>query len=222
MDSTILVFILFVKMLNNKKSESAGLSSISNYLSTMEINPKYTLEKINIVKKIGPYFPENYIPLINKSIIFAERFIKMNELIDSMKNEKDNYIKESIIINNHKDKLNKIITTIQKEAPRTEICNMGTIMDLIINMDKYKTMFTLLSSVINNQDNLKDPTQLINIIAPMMNGNEKKDNDKTKEMAKMMEILKILNTPKKDTPTEEKEIEVMKNPTDKALGIKKN
>lgn len=194
MENNPLIFVLFIMILNNKKNES--LNSLINYFTTMEIDSKYTIEKINIIKKVGPFFPEHYIPIINKSILFTDRFIKLNELIDFMNKEKDDYIKEPIELTNHKDRLNKIITTIQKESSKSDIGNFGKIMDLIVNMDKYKTMFNLLNSTINNQDNIKDPTELIKTIAPIMSNDVKMDNDKIKEMTKMMEIFKVINSPK--------------------------
>lgn len=197
----------------NQNNELAGLDSLGNFLNSMEINPKYTIEKIKIVKNIGPYFPEHYIPLINKSILFTERIMKINELVDFMKSDEYQYIKEPISVDNNKDRLSKIMNTIQKEVPNPEIKNLGTVMDLIINMDKYKKMFSMLSSFMNNQDNLKDPTQLINMFLPMMGNDSQNNSDKLKEMSKMMEIMKVLNSPKQESIKEEKKIEVIEKPS---------
>lgn len=213
MDNKLLIFIFLLILGKNQGNELTGLNSLTNFINTMEIDPKYTIEKIKIIKKVGPYFPEHYIPLINKSILFTERIIKINELVDFMKNDEYQYIKEPISVDNNKDRLNKIMNTIQKEVPSPEVTNLGTIMDLVINMDKYKKMFSMLSSFMNNQDNLKDPTQLISMFAPMLGNDNQKNNDKLKEMNKMMEIMKILNSPKQENDKEEKKIEIIERPS---------
>ncbi len=213
MDNKLLAFILFLLLRKNQDNELGGLSSLGNFISGIEIEPRYTLEKIKILKKVGVYFPEDYIPLINKSILFTERLIKVNELVDFMQNDEYQYINESIPVDNNKDRLNKIVNTIQKEVPSPEVTSLGTVMDLIINMDNYKKMFSILSSVMNNQDGLKDPTQLISMVAPILGGDNQKNSDKLKEMNKMMEIMKILNTPKQESPKENKKIEIIEKPS---------
>lgn len=201
-DSTFLIIILF--MLGRKKTENdtPTLHTIGNFISTMEVDKKYTVEKINMVKKVGSYFPENYIPLINKSISFTEKFIKINEVIDFIKKDDQGYILEHIPIENNKDRISKIISTIQKETPKAEISKAGTVVDLILNMDKYQKMLGVLNTVMSNPDSLNDPSQLITLVAPLIGGENHQNNAKFKEMAKMMEIMKLIDVPKKETPIE--------------------
>lgn len=201
-----MMIILF--MGKNKDIEFSSLNTFGKFINTIELNPKYTVEKINVVKKIGPYFPEDYIPLINKSILFTEKLIKINELVNFMQNDEYRYVEKPIPVANNKERISKIIGTIQKEVPKSDVNNVGTVIDLIINMDKYKTMFTMLNSVMSNQEGLKDPNSLMNLIGPLMSNDNKMDNDKIKEMAKMMEIFKALNTPKK----ENNKIEIIEKP----------
>ena len=198
MENKFLMMMILLFIGKNKDIEFSSLNTFGNFINTIELNPKYTVEKINVVKKIGPYFPEDYIPAINKSILFTEKIIKINELVNFMQNDEYKYVEEPIPVASNKERLSKIIGTIQKEAPKSDVNNVGTIMDLIINMDKYKTMFTILNSVMSNQEGLKDPNSLMNLIGPLMSSDNKMDNDKMKEMAKMMEIFKVLNTPKKE------------------------
>ncbi|MEY8416385.1 hypothetical protein AAK964_08795 [Tissierella praeacuta] len=213
MDNNILIFIVLLIAGKNQGNKLTGLNTLENFVNTMEIDTKYTLEKIRMAKKIGTYFPEQYIPLINKSILFTERIMKINELIEFMKNEEYQYIKEATIVDSNKDRLNKIIHVLQKEASRSETKNVGMIMDLIINMDTYKKMFSVLTSVINSQDGLNDPTQLMNILTPLMDSDDLKNKDKFKEMGKMMEIMKILNSPKQENKEENKKIEIIEKPS---------
>lgn len=212
LDIKLLLMILVLVIEKNKDSESSSLRSLGNFVNTMELDPKYTMEKIKIVKKIGPYFPEDYIPLINKSILFTEKLIKINEFVDFMRNDEYLYINEPINVSNNKDRISKIIGTMQKEFPKSDMNNIGTIMDLVVNMDKYKTMFTMLHSFMSNQDGLKDSNQLMNLVAPLLSGENKMDNDKIKEMTKMMEIFKVLNSPKKEVIKEDKKIDIIEKP----------
>lgn len=195
MDNKILIFLFLLVLGKNQETESTALHSLGNFVNTLEVDPKYTAEKIKVVKKVGAYFPEHYIPLINKSILFTERLIKINELANFMKNDEYAYIKEPISVNNNKERISKVVNVIQNEVPKTEVKNLGMMMDLIINMDKYKQMFSMLTSVMGNQDSLKDPTQLIGMLAPIMGGDSQQNGDKMKEMSKMMEIMKALNAP---------------------------
>lgn len=218
MDNDLLKLIIVLLIGKSKKDELTIIKSVSNFISTMEINQKYTLEKIRIIKKIGPYLPEDYIPLINKSILLTEGIIKINELNILINNNDDySYIKDPITISSNKDRVSKIINILQKEVPKSEIKDLGFIMDIIINMDNYKKMLNILSSVTNNQDATNDPTQLMNIFTSLMNSNGEKDNDKLKEMTKIMEIIKTLNTSKTQTPKEKskdnKNIEIIEKPS---------
>ncbi|MGJ0846106.1 hypothetical protein ACR77J_05400 [Tissierella praeacuta] len=77
----------------------------------------------------------------------------------------------------------------------------------------YKKMFSILSSVMGSQDGLKNPAQLMDILTPLMGNDAQKGNDKFKEMGKMMEIMKILNSPKQESIKENKKIEVIERPS---------
>ncbi len=209
LDNNLLIFILLMVAGKNQGNKLTGLNSLGSFINDMEIDVKYTSEKIKMVKKIGVYFPEHYIPLINKSILFTERIMKINELVDFMRDDDYQYIKEPIAVDNNKDRLNKIINVLQKEAHKSETKNVGMVMDLIINMDMYKKMFSVLTSVMSSQDGLKNPAQLMDILTPLMSNDAQKNNDKLKEMSKMMEIMKVLNSPKQEKSKENKKIEVI-------------
>lgn len=200
MDASTLLILFIIAISNSQNNKLTRLNFENSYLSNMEIDRKYTLEKIKIIKEIGPYLPMQYIPLINKSVLITEKIVKITELAEFMKESDHDIIKEAIEINNNKDRLNKIINVIQKEATKSEVKNMGTILDLIVNIDKYKNMMTILSSVMNTGDLPKDPSKLIDIIAPLINTDDNADKEKIKEMNKMMEIFKLLNTSKPTSP----------------------
>lgn len=202
LDNSLLLFILLLFIRNSRFEESRGLMHLSDYIKSIKIEPQYTLEKIKLLKRVGPYFPEEYIPTINKSILITERIIKINELANFMKNSEYKYIKEHVPVESNKERLSKIINIVQKEMPRNEVNDIGMVVDLIVNMDKYKKMFSMLNSLMSNEEALKDPSQLLSIAGPLMGIDTNKDSEKMKEINKMMEIFKMLNSPKKEASRE--------------------
>lgn len=197
MNDNFLIIMLFIFM--GKKNNDNKVFGIN----TMELDHQYSMEKIKMVKKIGPYFPENYLPIINKSISFANKFIKINDAMNFVQNNDESYILEHIPMDK-KERTNKIISTIQNEPlnfKKGQRGQIGQILDLVLNMDKYEKMFGVLNKLMTNPNSLNDPSQLINLIGPLM-GSEMEDNSsKIKEMSKMMELMKLLDTPKKEANT---------------------
>lgn len=199
-----------------KISKLEPLEQAKNFLNDLKVNPQYTANKIDMIKKIGPYFPEEYIPLINTAILNAERVIKINEVFDFLKESNYEYVRESIPVRNNKDRINKIIKTIQSESSNSSNKDMGMLMDLVINMDKYKKMFSALSSVMNSKSPMDDPDKLIELILPLL-GEDEKNQEKIKEMGKMLEIMKVFNTSQ-----EKKENEKSKNERNKVEVVEKH
>lgn len=197
MDNNFLIVVLLMIMGKSKGGGNSTVGALGDFIKTMEFDDDYTLEKINIVRKIGPYFPENYIPLINNSVSFTEKVIKFNEILNFNKKSDKEYILEHIPIDDTKERLRKIVSTIQKEYPDSKINKNGTILDLILNMDKYKKIFEILNQVMSSGDSINDPSQLINLTGPLMGGSEEENKAKSKEMAKMLDMIKLLDNPKK-------------------------
>lgn len=199
MDNSLLLIILLIILRSSRINEFGGLKSFSDYLRSLKIEPDYTLEKIKLLKKIGPYFPEEYIPTINRSILLTERIIKINELASFMKYDEYQYIKSPIPIKDNKERISKILNIVQREVSKSENNNLGMVMDLIVNMDKYKNLLSMLNSVKSNEEGLKDPSQLLNIFGPIIGIDINKDKDKLKDINRMMEIIKTLNSKKEIT-----------------------
>ncbi|NLY85465.1 MAG: hypothetical protein GX077_03820 [Tissierellia bacterium] len=199
MDNSLLLIILLIILRSSRINEFGGLKSFSDYLRSLKIEPDYTLEKIKLLKKIGPYFPEEYIPTINRSILLTERIIKINELASFMKYDEYQYIKSPIPIKDNKERISKILNIVQREVSKSENNNFGMVMDLIVNMDKYKNLLSMLNSVKSNEEGLKDPSQLLNIFGPIIGIDINKDKDKLKDINRMMEIIKTLNSKKEIT-----------------------
>ena len=116
MDNHFLIILLLLMSRKNQDVDTHKANTLENFISNIEVDNKYTLEKVNMVKKIGPYFPENYLPIINKSISFTEKFIKMSQTMDFIKEEDKTYISEYISVDNNRERISKVISTIQSES----------------------------------------------------------------------------------------------------------
>ncbi len=207
MNSSPLILLFVLTQLNtNKDKYQMNYSSISNqnhssleafkpiadFLSSVEIDPIYTKEKIRIMGKIGPYLPEKYIGLVNQSMLNTERILKINELLGFLNEGNKPYIDGAIAVSNTKDRINKIVKIVQKETSNSNNKEIGIIMDLVVNMDKYKKMFVALNTLMNNDNPMEHPDQLINMMLPIF-GEDENNGDKIKELSKIMEIVKVLN-----------------------------
>lgn len=195
--------LILVYLLTNKSNNTTQdtLHTIKNYIKDIQIDPNYTEEKIRIAKKIGPLLPSEYGVTFNKSILMTERIVKVMETVDFVNNAEAPKILALDL--QPKDRLQKIVATIQDEVQSSKIENFGLVLDLIINMDKYKKMFTTITSLMGNKKGLSDTNSIINLMDTFMGGSSDKDKEKVNEMSKMFEILKMLDTPsKKDKPNE--------------------
>lgn len=204
MDQQTLIFLLIVIANLNRNKENNQLHMVTDYIKNVKVDPLYTAQKIKAAKKITPYIPEEYNPLYVKSIIITEKIVKLLELVEFMNITEDNYKTNTIPIDNNKERINKIVATIQEEIPKSKVHDLGMVMDLIVNMDKYKNIFGMMTNFMNNPDMLKDSNGMMKLMESLMKSSSM-DQDKIKEMTKMMEIFKVINAPKK-----EKSIEVKK------------
>ena len=204
MDNGFVLFLLL--FLLNQKNESKKLNIPTdkgkNILNTsthqtISLNIPYTEEKIRIMKKIGPYFSEDFLPIINKSIMATEKIIRLYEVMEFIQTPEIDYIQNIIPVKNNRERLSYIINTIQNEISREDIKNMGMAMEMILNIDKYKKMLTTLSSIMSDPESLNDPTKMLGLIEPFMEGKDEKEKEKLKDMAKMLEVMKNLDTSKK-------------------------
>ncbi|HSH36417.1 hypothetical protein [Schnuerera sp.] len=194
----ILIFLLtFVK---DKKNENINL--IRDGSKIIDLDIPYTMEKIQILKKIGPYFPEEILPSINKALMITEKLISLHQTMEFLQTSETNYIQETIPVENNQERLSYIAQTIKKEFPKEEIDKTGTVVEMILTMDKFNKLFLILNSIMTNPDSLKDPSNIINLMEPLMDDKDEKEKKKIKDMTKMLEIMKTLDTPKKSTEKE--------------------
>lgn len=193
MDIQILILLLILQ--NRQNTKNTTLHSLNNYIQNIEVDLAYTGQKIDLVKKIAPLMPPEYVNPLNRSLLITESVIKLLELQQYM--DESQYMinqNELIFIEDNKDRIKKIITLVQEEAPKSNMANMGMVLDLIVNMDQYKKMFTTFTTFMNNQDAMKDPQNIIKLMQPFMSDKNDKNN---KDMEQMINIINLLSSPNK-------------------------
>lgn len=198
MNNELVLIILLIVL--NKKADKKSLKSSQNKSSLdNNTNIPYTMEKISVMKKIGPYFPEDYHPIINKSIILAEKIIRTYGVIDFIQKQETNYIEQGITVKDNKERFAYISNVIHKEINRGNLKDMGILMESILNIEKYKNISSILIPILSDPQALDDPDKIFNLMEVFMEGKTEKEKEKIKEMAKILEIMKTLDSPKKDS-----------------------
>lgn len=196
MDTPILLLLL----LSTRENTTQGadlLHTFKGYINGIQLDYKYTADKIRIVRKIRPYLPVEYIDIINKSIVITEKLVRLMEVKEFVNSVEVDEIKP--VDMEPKDKMLKVVHIIQEDVKSTKMNNLGFALDLIGNIDNYKNMFELLNTVKKDGKTLSDPDSIFKLMETFV-GSSPKDKEKVKELTKMMDLFKLLDTSKKETP----------------------
>ncbi|MCF6466697.1 hypothetical protein [Clostridium sp. Cult2] len=196
-----IVIILMLMLFKNRDNNVPNL--LDNTFKPIDLDVSITMEKIQLIKKIGPYFPEEIIPSINKALMVTEKIIKLYQTIEFIQFSEANYIQNTIPVENNQERLSYIAQTIKKEFSKEEINKMGTSIEMVLTIDRFNKLFIILNSIMTNPDHIKDPTNIIKLMEPLMDGKDEKEIKQIKDITKMLEILQTLDSPKKSTEKKE-------------------
>ncbi len=196
-----LIFLLPIVLLisnstrgyTRKRTNVSGLGS--DFLASIDI--KSVHEKMDIIKKIGPYMPEHIVEPLNSVIFFIEKAATIISLMDIITTNKS----YTPILPYHnlsnKERINGILSTIKDEANDEKLNTLKPVIDLALNFDKYNSLINMISSLGNvnskteklsspvskveiaEQNNPSKPMQLddmINIFKPLLGNDENKIN----------------------------------------------
>ncbi|WP_077370037.1 hypothetical protein [Anaerosalibacter sp. Marseille-P3206] len=198
MNNIFILFIFLYFLMSKKDNINKNQHVIIHEYKSLDVEGTY--EKIEHLRKIGPYFPEWLAPILNKSILLTEKIVKFHELTEFLQR---NTSKEPITpmeLDNNKQRFNYIVSTLKEEIPEEKLNEMGTPMNLILNYEKYKLMMGLMSQVLSNPQKINDKDQLTKLAESLFDGKNEKEKEKMKEMLKMIEIMKVLDSSKKKDP----------------------
>lgn len=204
-----MIILLLVLLTSTNNEKSKGLVNINEYINNIEIDPKYTEDKIQLARKLAPLMPLEYVSPINRSIFITENLVRIMELKDYMSHQSRTVQTAHIPIEDNRERMTRIVSVIQEEVPKSNTKNLGSILELIVNIDKYKKMFDIFNTVMNSQGGGKDTANLAKMVGPMMKGKATSEGEGSLDIEKIMNIISVLNKPKDkvEVQIEEKEEE---------------
>ena len=135
--------------------------------------------------------------------MITEKFIKLYQAVEFIQISDTNYIQNIIPVKNNQERLSYIAQTIKKEFSEEETDKMGISIEMILTMDKFNKLFVILNSIIANPDYIKNSTNIMDLMAPLMAGKDEKEMKQFKDMTKMLEIMKTLDSTNITTSKEE-------------------
>lgn len=201
------IILLLILLSTTSKEKSKGLVNINEYINNIEIDPKYTEDKIHLARKLAPLMPQEYINPINRSILITENLVKIVELKDYIESTNRFVHTAHVPIEDNRERMTRIVSVIQEEIPKSNTKNMGSILELIVNIDKYKKMFDLFNTFMKSQSVSKNTENIAKMVGPMMKDKSPSEGEGALDIEKIMNIISILNKPKDkaETGVEEKE-----------------
>jgi len=153
------------------------------------IDISITLNKIKILKEIGPYFPKDFHPILNKSIVITERIVKAYEVMEFVQMQDMEYVKKAIPVENNSQRLNHISSTIEEELQGSNIKDIGITMETILNMDRLRKIFTALLPILSDPGILDSPDGILKLANVLMDGRTEEERNRLKEMVNMLEMI---------------------------------
>ncbi|SHH40603.1 hypothetical protein SAMN02745135_00696 [Caloranaerobacter azorensis DSM 13643] len=189
LNNKLLLFaaLIFMPKLINQKFSLQNLSKIYMFNNLDK--------KIHILKKIGPYLPEQMIGTLNIFIVNLEKINKIIGLYEFITIGKTFEPITPVTNITSKERINKIFQSLQEEIPDDKLLTIKPMLDLMMNIDKFKPIISTLTKISSANDkseiNIDD---MIDLIKPMLGDEEAKNIDKMKDMLQMMELLSVLNS----------------------------
>lgn len=191
--------LLISNFLNGFKRKSNNVSGLfdlgSDFLASVDI--RSVNEKMDIIKKIGPYMPENIVEPLNAIIFFIEKVTTIIGLMEIITTNKS-YAPIATYNNlTNKDRINGILSTINEESNDERINAIKPAIDVILNFDRYKSLIDMISGLgnMNNKvDKASSPSpkvekpvqassnkslqieDMVNILKPLLGNDENKIN----------------------------------------------
>jgi len=234
-NSKLIFLIPLVILLSNstRKFSVKERSSIYNLGSdfTASIDIKNLNEKLNIIKKIGPYLPESIIEPLNSIIFFVEKATTIISLMEIITTNKAYTPIVPYVNLSNKDRISGILSTIRDEAKDEKVNNIKPVIDMALNIDKYKSLANVVSSLsnisnkvdriqnytsndeissANNSNSSVNLEDMINIFKPLL-GN---DENKISQLNNMIKVIK----PMLENNNKSNQIENVVNAIKPALG----
>ncbi len=180
----IIILLFFFSIFNERKDL---LDFNKNFAIDVDIDVQGTKDRLNIMRKITPYFPEEYIPIVNKSILLTTKVLAIHQTKTFIETSEPFTPVKYKEVENNKERLNYIVTTLKQEVPDENVRSLITNLEMIINIDKYKDMFFTLNNIMTNSEKAIDIDKLLTMAKPFMENADEGQKDQLLNMAKMLQ-----------------------------------
>lgn len=203
MNNAIPIFLLIYLFNNSQTSSNSGLHTVKEYIKDIQIDKEYSLEKIRLAKKICPLLPSQHTEKVTKSIQLCEKIIRLVEVNDILKTDMSFQVKPLDL--DPKERAQKIVATIQTEVDNTNIDNLGLVLDLVVNMDKYKKMFSTFSSLMSTDKSnttVSSKNKVNSLMNALMENSSEEEKEKMKSMTKIFDLMNNIDLAETNKPNE--------------------
>ncbi|MGO1371378.1 MAG: hypothetical protein ACTHVE_05930 [Senegalia sp. (in: firmicutes)] len=202
LDNPLLLILLIPILQKILKKEKNGALNL-DLKSLSKINLSKVLDKVDILIKVAPYLPQDFISIINKYLPMYDRISKSFIVMDFFK--RTSTVSPVVVANelNPKEKTNRVSYILKEELPQTEYKKISPYISIATNIDMYKGMLKVLSNL-NSSENENDSfDNIIDLIGPLLaqsNKNSDSDNNKSKpDIGKLLGLLDILGDDEKES-----------------------
>ncbi|MTI68830.1 MAG: hypothetical protein FH751_01065 [Firmicutes bacterium] len=211
-NNLLILGVLAIPILKNTFFKNKSIDRIIG-----DVNIRSIQNKVEIVKKVGPYLPEQVVSTINTYMPMYEKISSIIGLMEILNSNKSFTPIKPVTNLNQNDKMNKIFTLVKDELPNDTLKSVKPLLDIVTNIDKYKVILDLLASFNDPNKKSFNMENLIDVIVPLMGGADNKNAEKMQDMVKMMELVNILNSDddKDDEDAESKKESNKENDEDK-------
>ncbi|MGO1479050.1 hypothetical protein [Senegalia sp. (in: firmicutes)] len=202
LDNPLLLILLIPILQKILKKEKNGALNL-DLKSLSKINLSKVLDKVDILIKVAPYLPQDFISIINKYLPMYDRISKSFIVMDFFK--RTSTVSPVVVANelNPKEKTNRVSYILKEELPQTEYKKISPYISIATNIDMYKGMLKVLTNL-NSSENENDSfDNIIDLIGPLLaqsNKNSDSDNNKSKpDIGKLLGLLDILGDDEKES-----------------------
>ncbi|MGO1818993.1 MAG: hypothetical protein ACTH0S_04855 [Senegalia sp. (in: firmicutes)] len=199
LDNPLLLILLIPILQKILKKEKNGALNL-DLKSLSKINLSKVLDKVDILIKVAPYLPQDFISIINKYLPMYDRISKSFIVMDFFK--RTSTVSPVVVANelNPKEKTNRVSYILKEELPQTEYKKISPYISIATNIDMYKGMLKVLTNLNSSENENDSLDNIIDLIGPLLAQSSKdSDNNKNKpDIGKLLGLLDILGDDEKE------------------------
>ncbi|NBI05815.1 hypothetical protein [Senegalia massiliensis] len=204
----ILIFLIPIikKFLSQENRNILNL----NFDHLSKNNFSKIFEKIDILVKVAPYLPKDFINIINKYLPIYDRISKAFIVMEFF--QRTSTVSPVVVANdlNSKEKTNRVTYILKEELPQTEYQKISPFISMATNLDMYKGILKILTNIntSNNNSDSNNIDNLIDVIGPILaNNNQKTETSegKSPDINKLLGLLDLFNNDDESNSENQKE-----------------